>query len=247
MTEYELGRDGELISLPDGRIESEPALTYEDIKLAAEADYYAAGTELAKVQREHERTNARISAHNLAEAQRASDWDRTSSVEHRVYHFCYPFGHGSCTSCMEYLSRWAREDITKPVEVMLTSPGGDVMHGMALFDHTTALRQQGLHVQATVRGVAASMAAVYLQAADERVMGPASMLLVHKGSAELEGTLDQLKDMQAWLDSTHDQVIDIFVQRTGQSRRVVTGWFDRKDSSFTPKEALAKGLIDRIG
>jgi ATP-dependent protease ClpP protease subunit len=206
----------------------------------AEADKFAAETRVARLHFQREK----LSLKQLTDGRA---FMLAADIENRIYRFDAEFDQESCHECYQYLSRWARMDITKPVEIMITSGGGDAWHGMALFDQILALRAQGLHVTITVRGTAASMAAILLQAADERIMGPSSFLLVHKASIVIGGTLDQIADTKVWLDITQSRVTDIFVERTGKTRRQVNGWFERKDSSFSPEAALEAGLIDRIG
>jgi ATP-dependent protease ClpP protease subunit len=206
----------------------------------AEAAKFGAETKVAKLHYQREKLS-------LKRALLQDQFIVAADIENRIYRFDDEFTQESCNECYQYLSRWARMDINEPVEIQITSGGGDAWHGMALFDQILALRAQGLHVTITVRGTAASMAAILLQAADERVMGPSSFMLVHKASIVIGGTLDQIEDTKVWLDLTQNRVTEIFMERTGKSKRQVNAWFERKDSSFSPQAALEAGLIDRIG
>lgn len=187
----------------------------------------------------------------LAKAKQNAKFSGAADIENRTYRFDDSVSRKSCAECGEYLSRWARMDPARPVEIVLTTGGGDVWYGMALVDQMLALRkahnEAGFRIKVTVRGTAASMGAVILQAADERVMGPSSTLLLHKLSAGFEGTIDAFEDYTVWLKIMQDQADNLIADRSKLSLAQVRAGMKRKDWALGPDEALAKGLIDRIG
>lgn len=73
----------------------------------------------------------------------------------------------------------------KPITVILNSPGGDVYHGMAIYGAIKACKN---HVTIIVYGMAMSMAALILQAADERVIDPMARVMIHYGAMELSSS-----------------------------------------------------------
>lgn len=179
-----------------------------------------------------------------------------SDVHNRVWHFNDAVTQESCMICYTHLVRWWRMDSSLPVEIVLTTGGGDAWQGYALVDQMLALRAKGLHIQVTVRGTAASMGAVLLQAADWRVMGSRSTLLIHKIQGGVEGSLDQIEDITKWYSIINEQGLDLLAERCAEAapatatkpftRAQIKAGMSRKDWSIGPAEALAGGLVDEI-
>lgn len=66
----------------------------------------------------------------------------------------------------------------KPIKIIINNPGGDVYHGMAIYD---VMKACPCHIRAFVLGQACSMASVILQAADERILAPHATIMFHEG------------------------------------------------------------------
>jgi ATP-dependent protease ClpP protease subunit len=213
----------------------------------AELDKLKAETAYQDKQAEHEVILTRISTIELEVAKHRFEWAQASDIDNRTYRFDGVFNQKTCDDAYDFLSRSARVRPELPVDIHLNSPGGDAWHGMGLVDHVLALREQGLVVRITVRGIAASMAAVFLQAGTERIMGPSSSLLVHKVSWGIEGSLDQIEDSLDWLKLTQDRSNDLLAERSTLTKAQIVRGMNRKDWSFSPKAALEAGLVDRIG
>ena len=64
------------------------------------------------------------------------------------------------------------------ITVVMNNPGGDVYHGLAIYD---AIKACTSHVTIKAMGHAMSMGAVILQAADERLLTPNSRVMIHYG------------------------------------------------------------------
>ncbi len=228
----------------------------------ARLDRDLAEAESFRAQAERDRWQAEYNRHSAAQ-QEASTQDTLSSaafrgaadVEHRTYHLIGEINEASAHACAEFLSRWARQSPVTPVGIVLSTFGGDVFPGMALVDTILALRANGLPVTITVRGTAASMGAILLQAADRRIVGPSSTLLIHKISTMVAGSLDQIEDMQTWLKIVQEQAVDMFADRCASApsatkpltRAQVKACMNRKDWAIGPGEAVALGLADEVG
>lgn len=150
------------------------------------------------------------------------------------------------------LRRWHRENPSCDIEVIINSPGGDVMAGMALFDEITSLSIHGggsHFVTTKIRGLAASMGAILSQAGDARVMGPEGYLMIHEASTLTWGKVGQIKDEIGLLDRMSDRVTKIFTERSAGKTKPAAfkKLWDRKDAWLTSEEALKHGFIDTIG
>lgn len=69
-----------------------------------------------------------------------------------------------------------------PITLIINCSGGDELDGIAIYDAICMCRS---HVTAIVCGASCSAAAVFLQAADERLITENSWILIHDGSYEL--------------------------------------------------------------
>lgn len=138
----------------------------------------------------------------------------------------------------------AQEDA---IMIIMNNPGGDVVHGMAIYDAIKACRS---HVTVKVYGYAMSMGSVILQAADVRIMAPNSSLMIHMGYFAASGhpktvyrqtdegkRQDKLVE-QIYLDKIREKFPDFSPQR-------LKGMLDH-DTFLTPKQAVEHGLADKV-
>lgn len=150
------------------------------------------------------------------------------------------------------LSVWHRVDPQAPWTIYLNSVGGSIYAGNSMIDELIAhsIRGNGTHyVTIKVRGVALSMGSLILQAADERVMGANSMLMIHRGSVELGSrTAEEITDLAEWFRRDTDWMISYFLKRTSQiTRPEFLRNIDHRDWWLNSDEAKAIGFVDRIG
>lgn len=136
-----------------------------------------------------------------------------------------------------------------PVVIMVSSPGGIVLPGLALYDEIMELRKEDIAVTMRVCGYAASMAAIVLQAGTIREALANSRLLIHEVSrfsfwaedkpSDLEEQLAEMKKLQAIL-------LGILSNRSGKPVEQLENLIWKRDVWFSAQEALEFGLIDRI-
>lgn len=174
--------------------------------------------------------------------------------DHYVFHHLLegPISQVTVFPLLNVMAAWDRVHPECPMNIAINSPGGNVTGGMHLFDQLTSysIRGGGSHlVTMTVRGYAASMGAILVQAADLRVMGPESYLLVHELSAGTSGKIGDLKDDMKWYEKICDRIAHIFVERSGGkiAAEVFRENWERKDWWLSSDEALELGFVDRIG
>lgn len=172
---------------------------------------------------------------------------------HHVYLFTTAVGEQSVSSCMRQLAVWERTEPGCPITMVFTSPGGDIISGLALFDRLMELRRQGHHVTTKALGYAASMAGILLQAGDIRVMAKESWLLIHEASFGAIGSFGEVEDKMKWVERIQERILDIFAERAKQSgapgcltKNQIRRRWHRKDWWLSSDEALRYGFIDRI-
>lgn len=135
----------------------------------------------------------------------------------------------------------------KPINMIINSPGGDVFHGLAIYD---AMQTCKNYVSATVFGQASSMASILLQAADERYMTKNSFLMIHAGEDEIAGHPSTVSNWFKHAKRVEKACEDIYLARIKEKkpryRRNDLQKLLQFDTILTPKEAIALGLADGV-
>lgn len=194
-----------------------------------------------------------------------------SNHYYHEYEFSASVYDDAVSNCLTQLSLWHRLEPGQrdaegnlvqqgcDMNIVMDSPGGSMIDGMHLFDQVltyslrpwdTSDRPRGTHRSSmTVRGYAASMAAILLQSADERICGPESYLMIHEVASFAAGKIGEIKDEVKFLDKVSSRVANIFVNRSngGITLEEFEKNWNRQDWWLTSEEALKFGFVDRIG
>lgn len=136
----------------------------------------------------------------------------------------------------------------EPIHILLNSPGGDVVQGLAIYD---IIQQLKSFVTITVIGECASMAVGILQAADERVINRHGYLMVHYGNAEIGGhtqkTLQNWYAHENYVNEAYDVILLARMQNRDDKMTMAKVKSMMKDDTIIyPREAIRLGLVDRI-
>ena len=183
---------------------------------------------------------------NFEREQEKRDRELAENSYHHVYYFNDSVTSSSVKNCMEELTYWHRAFPKCDIEIIFFSPGGNVIEGMALYDHIQWLRPQGHHVTTTALGYAASMGGILLQAGDTRVMGKESYLLIHEVSFGAGGKIGEVEDEVAFVKKIQSRVLDIFAARSALSKKAIARKWRRKDWWMDSAEALKLGFVDEL-
>ena len=136
------------------------------------------------------------------------------------------------------------------LEVHISSPGGSVSDGLAIYNYLAGLKAKGVTVETYVDGLAASIASVIAMAGDTRFIGKASSLLIHRPWVMACGNAGNLRQAAEDLDKVADQLAGIYADRSGLDleaiRGIMTGEADADGTLLTAQDALANGLADEI-
>ena len=228
-------------------------------KLKAEEAELKSQQELRKAEIAKTLAEARKGEHEAAVAaivrkEKERIEELTSVADHYVFHHVFDgaVGSNSVAVCLQTMNAWHRLHEDSAWTITINSPGGSVIEGMHLFDAITAYSKRGgggHEITMVVRGYAASMAAILLQAADKRVIGPESYLLIHEVSAAAIGKIGEMKDDMKWYEKICERIATIFIQRSNNKiskAKFKTNW-TRKDWWLSSDEALELGFVDAIG
>lgn len=136
----------------------------------------------------------------------------------------------------------------EPITIIMNNPGGYVFHGMAIFG---AIRSCKSHVRVVVRGQASSMGSLILQAADERLLDPYAIIMIHHGSDGYES--NHTKNVRKWVEfgKKFDKTLNqIYLERIREKQKDFTmAKLDKLldfDTILTAQEAVDLGLADGI-
>jgi len=230
----------------------------------AKADQARAEAEKARIEAEKtaielERTRLTLEddEFRMAKSRRTfAEW-KASDAFHHIYYFLDPVNDVSVERCLATLDLWDRLDPRCEMTIVFNSPGGDVVSGLAMFDHLRSLSRKGHVITTRTEGIAASMAGILLQAGDHRVMGPEAWVLIHEASFGASGKSFEVADRVEWVKRVQERILNIFAQRAKEAGENGTAshpmtkaglkknW-SRKDWWLSSEECLKFGIVDEV-
>lgn len=129
------------------------------------------------------------------------------------------------------------------LEISINSFGGSVYTALSIY---SLLKKHKGSITFRVDGTAMSAATIITSVPNARVVMPrGSMMMIHKVSVGIYGNADDLKKTVEDIEKLEQNVLDIYVEKTGQPREVIQALVD-KETYFTAEEAVEFGLADEI-
>lgn len=133
------------------------------------------------------------------------------------------------------------ESASKPITVYISSYGGNVYDGLALYD---TLRSLECPVETHVLGKAMSMGVILFAAGDTRSASPHATFMAHEISSGSAGKLHENKIDVEEAERLNKILLGILVERTSKSAKWWSKFIEYKDQYFDSKEAKKMGLIN---
>lgn len=145
--------------------------------------------------------------------------------------------------CAQFLFLEA-EDPKKDIYFYINSPGGVVTSGLSIFDTMNYIRPD---VSTLCIGQAASMGSLLLAAGakGKRYVLPNARIMVHQPHGGAQGQASDIIIQASEITRLRDRLNDIYVERTGQPKKVIEDTLDR-DRFMSAEEAKAFGLVDHV-
>lgn len=134
------------------------------------------------------------------------------------------------------------QSIGRPITILMNNPGGDVNHGLAMYD---AIKMCTVPTSIVIHGSAMSMAAIVMQAADYRYMMPNARLMVHSGQTGYFGETENFKRFAKEIKELDAITNQILVDRTGLSLQVIEKLVTH-DTYLTAHKAVELGFADKV-
>ena len=137
---------------------------------------------------------------------------------------------------------------SRPVNISLTSLGGDMNACLAMLDSMAWAQDRGLGLRCTVRGFAASAAVFLVAQCNWRMMSKRGYLLLH-GMSSGGGMADQTERaiQRRWTGHMNRQVVALLRERTRLDEESLKGIMAADYARvYSGKEALEAGLVDEL-
>lgn len=131
----------------------------------------------------------------------------------------------------------------EPVHIFVNSSGGSAFDGSAIYSAIT--RYTG-KVTAHIDGLAASAASFCILSADEVIVSPSAMMMIHNAWTYAAGNAIELREMADSLEKLDETITGIYTRKTGMSAEEVAAMM-RVETWMTAEEAIEMGFADTMG
>lgn len=130
------------------------------------------------------------------------------------------------------------EDVT----IHINSSGGSVFDANTMAE---ALRGYKGHTTASIEGLAASAASYFALTADDVVINPSALMMIHNPWDFAVGDAEDMRKKADMLDKARSTISAQYARKTGRTVNEIEGLMDA-ETWFTAQEAVDFGLVDRI-
>jgi ATP-dependent Clp protease protease subunit len=134
-------------------------------------------------------------------------------------------------------------DERRPIEIHLTSNGGDVVAGFAAID---AIQRSKTKVICKGIGVCASMGALLLISGHERLAYPNTVILIHDGSLAVHSSSKKAKNTMNFYDRLDERVKKFIIDNTKITKELYEEKEDEEWYMFADEEGLNLGIVDSL-
>lgn len=130
------------------------------------------------------------------------------------------------------------EDVT----IHINSSGGSVFDANTMAE---ALRGYKGHTTASIEGLAASAASYFALTADDVVINPSALVMIHNPWDFAVGDAEDMRKKADMLDKARSTISAQYARKTGRTVDEIEGLMDA-ETWFTAQEAVEFGLVDRM-
>ena len=169
-----------------------------------------------------------------------------AALEARRLFFCDTVNSESSRDAIRKLWYLEFKNPGKPILFVISSPGGSVDAGFAIWDQVKMISSP---VTTLVTGLAASMGSILSLCASKgrRFATPYSRIMIHQPALHgvIQGQATDLDIQAKEILKTRDILIRLYMDATGKDFKTIEKALDR-DTWMTADEALEFGLLDKI-
>lgn len=138
-----------------------------------------------------------------------------------------------------------REDASKPIDVMINSPGGEINSGLLMYD---VIQSSKAPIRMFCIGTAYSMGALLFTCGNHgRYMLPHSELMLHEPllGNHVEGNASSIRSISDSLMETRKKINQILAKHTGKTEKEIEETTSY-DHYFSAEESVAFCLADDV-
>lgn len=147
------------------------------------------------------------------------------------------------TSAKYFKKALEKVSASDTIELHINSYGGSVKEGVAIYN---LLKQKKCkEIVAYVDGFAYSIASVIMQAADRRIMGLGTSLLIHNMWLTIAGNAEDLRKAADDLDVLMESNRQIYLERANVTEEELIDMMN-KETYLTPDQAVEMGFADEV-
>lgn len=136
----------------------------------------------------------------------------------------------------------AAGDDIELIEVTINSRGGEVDHGLAIYNY---LKSHSAAVSVRIDGIAASAASMIALAGDEIIMPENTLMMVHNPWTFAAGNAKQLRKTAEDLEKFEKSLLATYMARTNKSEEEIYTLLD-EETWLTAAEAVELGFADKV-
>lgn len=135
----------------------------------------------------------------------------------------------------------ANDDPTKEIRVVISTYGGGIYEGMALYD---VMEKHRDIIHTIGRGRVMSMGLILLLAGSKRTATPRTTFMNHPGFSGAEGSVFDMETETKEFKRIEKVCIDIMAKQTGKTKKFwEKDWKSKKTVYYTTDRALELGIL----
>lgn len=128
------------------------------------------------------------------------------------------------------------------VTIHINSGGGDVFDANTMAETLRAYKGRSI---ASIEGLAASAASYFALTADEVVINPSALVMIHNPYCRACGDADDMRKTADMLDKVRGTISGQYARKTGKEASEIEELMDA-ETWFTADDAIEFGLADRM-
>ena len=128
------------------------------------------------------------------------------------------------------------------INVHINSYGGDVAEGLAIYN---VLRNHSAHITTICDGFACSAASVVFMAGDDRIMSPASLLMIHNAWTAAVGNADELRKAADDIETITQASVAAYMEHATIPEEEVKKLMDA-ETWILPADAVEMGFATAV-
>ena len=132
------------------------------------------------------------------------------------------------------------------INIYTNSGGGSVYDAWGLYTTLSDIKQkQGVTINNTIEGIAASAATFYIGVSDSISIGESAEIMIHEAWGIFMGNKNELKENISRLEKIDNNISKVYAKKTGKTEQEIQEKM-KQETWFSADDALKYGLVDKI-